>query len=233
MSPDARRAAEALAADLRAVFTDRLEGVVVYGRHAGDGHAPATNDDPVHTLVLVRGLAMDDLDACARRRSAWHRSGLATPLLVERHEFARSLDVFPLEFGAIVTRHEVVSGVDPFDGVDVKPDDLRRACEVQARAHLLHLREGYLEAGGDPAAIARLVAASAPPLRALLASLARLAEVRSQRATDDTTRARVFDDVLAADGAGMPTSDPARLFPEYLAAMEALVHYVDRWSTTA
>jgi hypothetical protein len=233
MSPDARRAAEALAADVRAVFADRLEGVIVYGRHAGDGHATAAHDDPVHTLVLVRGLDMDDLDACARRRSAWQRSGLATPLLVDRHEFARSLDVFPLEFGAIVTRHEVVSGVDPFDGVDVKLDDLRRACEVQARAHLLHLREGYLEAGGDPAAIARLVAASAPPLRALLASAARLPAASSDEAAAGTTRARVFDDVLATDGAGMPTTDPARLFPEYLAAMESLVRYVDRWSTTA
>jgi hypothetical protein len=233
MSPDARRAAEALAADVRAVFADRLEGVIVYGRHAGDGHAQATDDDPVHTLVLVRGLEMDDLDACARRRPAWHRSRLATPLLVDRQEFARSLDVFPLEFGAIVARHEVVAGADPFDGVDVKPDDLRRACEVQARAHLLHLREGYLEAGGDPAAIARLVAASAAPLRALLASAARLSAAPAGEATDGTMRARVFDDVLTADGAGMPTTDPARLFPEYLAAMEALVRYVDRWSSTA
>jgi hypothetical protein len=233
MSPDARRAAEALAADVRAVFADRLEGVIVYGRHAGDGHAPATT-----TTRCTRSCS-----CAASRWTTWTRApaggprgtvaGLATPLLVDRHEFARSLDVFPLEFGAIVARHEVVAGVDPFDGVDVKPDDLRRACEVQARAHLLHLREGYLEAGGDPAAIARLVAASAAPLRALLASAARLSAAPAGEATDGTMRARVFDDVLTADGAGMPTTDPARLFPEYLAAMEALVRYVDRWSSTA
>ena len=56
-----------------------------------------------------------------------------------------SLDAFPLEFGAILADHAVVSGASPFDGLTVDAADLRRACEVQARSHLLHLREGYIE----------------------------------------------------------------------------------------
>ena len=36
----------------------------------------------------------------------------------------------------------------------VDPADLRRACEVQARSHLLHLREGYLETRGRADALA-------------------------------------------------------------------------------
>jgi hypothetical protein len=236
MTPDARRAAEALAADVRAVFGDRLEAVLVYGRHAGDGHGAATDEDPVHTLVLVDGLEMSDLEACARRRSQWHREGLATPLLVDRHEFARSLDVFPIEFGAIVATHGVVVGDDPFDAVQVDLDDLRRACEVQARAHLLHLREGYVEAGGDPAAIARLVAASAAPLRTLLTSVARLeggtppADVAAAAGRAVGHAGAVFADVIGGDAAGVPTTDAALLFPDYLAAVDALVRYVDRWS---
>jgi hypothetical protein len=241
VSPDVKAAAESLARDVRAVFGDRLRAVLVYGRHAGNGPEAANHDDPVHTLVLVERLEVADLDACALLRARWDRAGLATPLVVDRHEFERSLDAFPLEFGAIIARHEVVVGDDPFDGLGVKPDDLRRACEIQARAHLLHLREGYLEAGGDPAAIARLVTASAAPLLALLTSLARLSGEpaptpgavagHANRALGG--RAATFEEVLAIEGPGLPTSDAARLFPAYLAAMGALVHYIDRWGAPA
>ena len=89
--------------------------------------------------------------------AAWHDAGLATPLLLAAHEFGRSLDAFPLEFGAILADHVVVAGSDPFDGLRVDAADLRRACEVQARSHLLHLREGYLETRGRGDALADLI----------------------------------------------------------------------------
>src|SRR6185295_16401084 len=88
--------------------------------------------------------------------------------------FERSLDAFPLEFGAIIADHAVVAGRDPFEGLAIEPADLRRACEVQARSHLLHLREGFLETQGRGDAIAVLVVRSAAPFAALLGSLARL-----------------------------------------------------------
>lgn len=240
MSPDVRRAAEELAADVRAVFESRLLAVLIYGRHAGEAGGEASDDEPVHTLVLVNTLAMSDLEACARRRAHWRRRGLATPLLVDRLEFARSLDAFPIEFGAILGRHETVVGADPFEGLDVRSGDLRRACEVQARAHLLHLREGYLEAGGEPAAIAALVAASAPPLAALLTSIARLTgehDASAARLAALAGRAAghagMFADVLGLAVPGVPTADTARMFPEYLEGMEALVAWVDRWDASA
>ena len=45
---------------------------------------------------------------------------------------------------------------------------------MQARSHLLHLREGYLETRGRSDALADLIVRSAPPLAALLKSVARL-----------------------------------------------------------
>ena len=72
----------------------------------------------------------------ARRRAR-------TPLLLAANELERSLDAFPREFGAILADHLVVAGSNPFDGLRVDPADVRRACEVQTRSHLLHLREGF------------------------------------------------------------------------------------------
>jgi hypothetical protein len=158
--------------------------------------------------------------------------------VIASDEFARSLDAFPIEFGAIIARHAVVTGADPFDGLAVGSDDLRRACEVQARSHLLHLREGYLEACGGPSAIHELVVSSAAPLTALLVNLARIdgtaagtpgeLAAYAERAIG---RAAALADVLAlADGAVQAT-DAARLYPSYLDAVQRLVAYIDRWRT--
>src|SRR5262249_40034889 len=132
--------------DLKGIFGSRLRSFAMYATH----HA-ATEDDahgdhghktpPLRTLPVVATLTLDDLRAAARRREAWHDDGLATPLLVAAPELVRSLDVFPLELSAIVADHVVVSGENLFASLAVDPADVRRACEVQARSHLLHLRE--------------------------------------------------------------------------------------------
>ena len=168
--------------DLRDIFGGRLQSLVAYGTrvrqasagHAAGGHAHVPERPPTHTMAIVDTLTADDLRACAERVSKWHGAGVATPFLLAAHEFARSLDAFPLEFGAIIADHSVVAGKNPFAGLRIDPTDLRRACEVQARSHLLHLREGYLETRGRVDALSVLIVQSAPALAALVTSLARL-----------------------------------------------------------
>jgi hypothetical protein len=239
MTPDVRRTAEGLAGDLRSILADRLRAVIVFGVHAAGEHGDS-NGEPVRTLVVVEGLGFADLDACARRVAGWARHGLATPLVIARDEFARSLDAFPIEFGAILARHALVTGVSPFEGLSVKTDDLRRACEVQARSHLLHLREGYLETSGNPSAIHALVARSAAPLMSLLVNLARIDGVAAHTpgalaayAERAIGRASALGDVLGLADARVPAADAARLYPAYLEAVERLAAYVDRWSTAS
>src|SRR4029450_5859522 len=109
----------------------------------------------------VRTLTLEDLTACAARTAYWHRAGCATPLVLTRHEFARSLDAFPIEYGEILATSALVAGTPPFEGLAIARDDMRRACEVQAKSHLVHLREDYLESGARPAAVAGLEGESA------------------------------------------------------------------------
>ncbi len=228
-----QEAAGTLVADLRSIFGDRLRSVVTYGPHLeGDADAPLT------CLALVGSLTVSDLEGCAHRRSRWERTGIATPLLLPENEFRRSLDAFPLEYGEIVRRHARVYGEDPFTGVSIGHDDLRRACETQIKSHLVHLREGFIEAGGQPSAVAGLIAASAPAFAALLRNVAGLNGVSTTdrlEATRDGARAAgvpdgVLDALLALERpAAIPTTDAARLFPEYLAVVEHLAHVVDSW----
>lgn len=210
------QAVQDLDRDLRTIFGDRMQSLVVYG-------ATASGDAPVATLAVVASLTSIDLRRCAERVEVWHRFGLATPLLLEVHEFGRSLDAFPFEFGAILADHEVVSGPSPFDGLTVDPSDLRRACELQARSHLLHLREGFMEAEARSDRVADLVVRSAAPLAALLKN------VRGLMPALDTP-AVLTRVVELAPGGTLSSDEARRLFPDYLAAIGTLVGELDRWS---
>jgi hypothetical protein len=243
-------AVQILERELREVFGSRLQSLVVYGqraqtlRHtqershttdAAHGHdAP-----PTHTLAIVDTMTPGDLRACAVRVDTWHESGLATPLLIAAHEFEQSLDAFPFEFGAILADHAVVAGANPFAALAVDPADLRRACEVQARSHLLHLREGYLETRGRADALSVLIVRSAAAFAALVSSVARL----EGHPTDDAaSAARHVERVLGAPECAVAevaalagvhdisSAEAERLFGPYLEAVTRLVKHVDGWS---
>src|SRR5581483_9096368 len=116
-----------MAADLRRVFDARFVALVAYGRNA--------------SVAFASSIRLDDLDAMGPLAAAWRRDGLATPLIITPDEFHRSLDAFPLEYQLVLDHHAVIAGTPPFDGVRVAAADLRRACEAQARSHLIHLRQ--------------------------------------------------------------------------------------------
>ena len=224
-----------LVSDLQRLFGSRLHAVVAYGPQL-DGVSEA----PLTCLALVGSLAFGDLEECAQLAPRWRRHGLAVPLVLPDEEFRRSLDAFPLEYGEIIRVHARVYGDDPFDGVVIAPADLRRACETQVKSHLLHLREGFIETGGRPQDVAELVAASAPAFAALLRNMARLHGTGAAGRTDATQEgarlaglpAGVISDVLALEQrTAVPTTDAARLFPDYLAAVEQLARAVDAWRT--
>jgi len=205
-----------LAADLQRIFGTRLLSLVAYG--------PPDHPDGAHTLALVERLDFQDLTACAPRTSDWHRAGAAVPLLLSREEFLRTLDVFPVEYGSIIANHQLVAGQNVLATMHVAEADRRRGCELQAKSHLIHLREGYVETGGDPGRVARLLAASAPGLRALMENLEQLDSEAAARAglTPELMR-----EVAAANSTSI--ADPSPLLARYLTAVERLWQEVDRW----
>ena len=239
-------AVQTLERELRGIFGSRLQSLAVYGqraqadRGAHGSHAAHGHDaPPTHTLAIVESLTPDDLRACAGRVEAWHDAGLATPLLFAAHEFEQSLDAFPLEFGAILADHAIVAGANPFASLAIDPAALRRACEVQARSHLLHLREGFLETRGRSDGLAVLIVQSAAAFAGLIMSIARLAG----HATDDVAAAArhveritgtpggTTAEVIALVGVHeIASADAERLFGPYLEAVMKLVQYVDGWS---
>jgi len=127
-------AVQTLERDLRGIFGTRLQSLVIYGERERAGHAHhqhGHDTPPTTTMAVVESMTQDDLRSAAGRVAAWHDAGLGTPLLIAAREFERSLDAFPLEFGAILADHAVVSGSNPFaslkvDATGLRCDDLRQ-----------------------------------------------------------------------------------------------------------
>lgn len=219
LTPAARRAFDRQGADLGRVFAARLIAFVASTTHAG--------------IAFVERVNVGDLDALGAMAETWHKEHLETPLLLTPAEFQRSLDVFPVEYQAIIDRHVVILGTPPFAGARVSPDELRRACEVQAKSHLLHLRQGWIDAGGHEERLEALVARSAAPLGALLTHVARLTGTTPPLPLDGARVAGLPVDLIQSVLALETLPEDAHVvvdrLPDYLAAAEALWEFVDRW----
>jgi hypothetical protein len=244
-----REAADGLRRDLEGIVGPRLQALLVYEAHGllGDllassettTDADLRHEDLVHTLAVVDNFGIEDLTRLAKLAPTWEKRHLAVPLFLDPRELSRSLDAFPLELSQILAHHVVIAGADPFTGLSVNHNDLRRACETQVKSHLLHLREGFLQAGGDTRKVAALVGASAVPLRALLVNIARLHDVHArsadallhflqERLTLTVEGLRPVVKLPLAKGTRGP--EVAGLFQGYLQAVEHLARLVDEWT---
>jgi len=220
LSTTARRAFDRMGDDFSRVLGARFEGLVAYSPERGAAFAST--------------VSAADLDALSMLTDVWHRSGLSTPLLLTSDEFRRSLDAFPLEYQAILDHHVVIAGTPPFAGAVVPREELRRACETQAKGHLVHLRQAWLDSAGHSDHLAHRIAASALPLRVLLSHVASLTGRDSTDAGQFATEAfPAFADLmrnviaLEHNEAGAKAMVPR--LPQYLAASEAIWEFVDKW----
>lgn len=225
LSEDRRAAFARLAADLQRLFDRRFVALVAY--------------DTARSVAFADSIGVADLAAAARLADGWARAGVAVPLMLTPTEFRRSLDTFPVEYGAILRRHVVIAGTPPFEGAAVSDADMRHALEVLAKGHVLHLRAGAIATGGRAAEGRDLIAASLDPFRALLANAARLAGVPAETDADIAAFAAARLDLpadtvrglLAIDDGG--DFDPSAVMPAYLETAERLWRALDRFGATA
>jgi hypothetical protein len=222
LPPPSRRAFDQLASDLRRVLDARLVALVASGLHS--------------SVAFVTTIEASDLEAFGSLTTTWHHAGLDTPLLLTPTEFRRSLDTFPLEYEAILERHEVIVGTPPFADLVVDVGHVRRACEVLAKSHLIHLRQGWIDAGGKDDALGALLVRSAEPLRALLSNVARL----HQSADSDPALAgarlagldvELIGEVLALEATPERSHHLVRRMTDYLEASRKLWAFVDAWKS--
>lgn len=142
---------------------------VLYGSAARGDFLPGRSD--LNLILVTDDLSASSLAALGGAFAAWRKSGYEPPLVILRSEWARATDVFPLEITDMRSGYRVLRGPDPVAGLQVAPADLRHALEREFRGKLLRLRQGYVAAAGDPAALGALAMRSAGTFLVLLRGL--------------------------------------------------------------
>ncbi len=208
--------------------------VVLYGSRArGEEHAGSD----FNLLVVADHVEPDRLKALAPTFAALRVAGGAPPLLMERDEWRRAADVFPIELTDMGLARRVLRGDDPVAGIQVELADLRRALEAELRAKLLRLRQAFAVNADDDRALGGVGAQASSSLLALF---------RAMLVLHGREAAGPAAPVLAEAAAllGTPTTAIARLharrgerepragveeFVQVLAAVAAAVRVIDRF----
>ncbi|HVE80309.1 MAG TPA: nucleotidyltransferase domain-containing protein [Gemmatimonadaceae bacterium] len=230
---------EQLVEQLKKAYGDALRSVVLYGSAAAGEHIPKRSD--YNVLVIVDQLDVERLRAVAAVTRAWMDAGNPPPMTLTTAEWRGSWDIFPMEYADILERHRVLHGTPPFDGLAVRPSDLRLQVEREALGRLLQLRRAVIAAGADGRrqlevlesslsavmvvfrGVARLHAQSPPTDYAALSSL-----VGQMAQLDSAPFARVVRHVRGE--AKLPAAEAGTVLAGYLAGMERLVAHLNHFA---
>lgn len=236
-----RMALDELVAGLREAYGEALRCVALHGSAAAGEQLGAPSD--VDVLVIVDALPIDALDRAAAITARWIAGGHAVPLTLTSAEWASSSDVFAIEYADVLERHRVLFGALPVDGLAVPAEDLRRQLEEQVLGKLLKLRRGIMEAGRDAARERGLLEVSLSTFMALFRAVVRL---HGERPPADHVQVAERAGALAGFEAApfarvvrhvrgestLQPGDARGVLAGYLAGLERLIAYLDRYAPT-
>lgn len=236
MPPELERA-QRFAWALEGIFDTELVSVVLYGSAARGEYRPGVSD--LNVLVLLRELTPAALRAAGGLAREWVAEGNAVPLLLSVDELRRSADVWAIEVTDIQDAHLTLLGADPFEGVSVRPEDLRLQCERELKGKHIQLRERYLLSAGQPEELGDLLVRSFSTFLVLFRTVLRLAGEAGARDAESVVRgvARTVGfspepmlEIHRARAAGEALRPPADspLVVGYLDAVSRVVEHVDR-----
>lgn len=152
----------------RAALGEELASVVLFGSAAESALRPESD---VNVLLVLKDFpekGVGDLRGALRAARAAAR--LEVMFLLES-EIADAAEAFAVKFADIGRRRRVLFGSDPFAGLKVPEDALRRRISQSLLNLMLRLREAWALHGGNDDEAARAAANFAGPLRAVAASL--------------------------------------------------------------
>lgn len=225
-----------LVTQLKQVHGSALRAVVLYGSAASDEQVAGSDQN---VLVIVERLALETLRTLAQTTRAWQEAKNPPPLTLTVDEWLRSADIFPLEYADILERHKVLHGSLPLDGIKVQLADLRLQTEHEAMGKLLRLRRGVMTAGTDSKRQSELLKDSFSSLLVIFRGVLRLhahtpprdaVQVARAVATQCGFDAAPFERVAAlVRGTALPERDTETVLAGYVAGMESLVTYLDRF----
>ena len=182
----AKVSVEEFARQVGEALQGRLVALLLYGSTARGTHVPGRSD--VNTL-LVCDAADETLFALLEPAvRAWTRGGNPAPLILTEGEWRASSDAFPIEYEEMRQDHRVLAGRDPWPGIVVRREDVRRQLEYELLSKLVRLRQAYAALWSEPKRLGALVLGSVAGFLTMLRSVLRLSGRAAVGAPDAVVR---------------------------------------------
>lgn len=219
----ARMTLEKFTEQIAQALGPRLVTLLLYGSAARD--APGAERAAMNTLLLSDGVDADLFARLAAPARAWAAAGHPAPLILTEREWRESADAFPIEYQDIRDAHRILAGRDPWQGITVQREHVRRQLEHELMGKLMHLRQVYAAQWQQPKRLHEVVRQTRAGFLTMLRAVSRLAGRTVPPASEALVREAAA--LIGFDPDGL--LDPAG----YLAAVTRTAEYVNRMERTA
>jgi hypothetical protein len=222
---------------LESLYGESLRAVVRFGSVVAGEILPGQSD--TNLLILVDAVPLSALLHNAEAVQKWTAAGNPAPLLLTVEEWRSSSDIFAMEYADILHRHEVLVGSAPFEGVTVRPNDLRLHVEREAMGKLLQLRRAVMAVGNVPRLQLSLLVNGLSTLMVIFRGVSRIGGMAPSRDYVELSQAvarqagfdaRPFERLVlhARREVQIPVGEVTPVLTGVLEAMGRLVAYLDR-----
>ena len=232
----AKMTPEILTEELKTICGANLVSVVLYGSTVA-GDSVKTSD--YNVLVVMKSVAMPDLQALTGLCSRWNKAGNPAPLLFAKENLLRSADVFPVEFSDIKQTHRMLYGEDHFEKMEIDPALLRLELERELKSKVMLLQENFLVTKGSGKEVERLIISSISAFLTLFKAAltlygevppAKKMEILPLLAKHVKFDEEIFRIVWELKEGGKPSGlTPVQIFGRYLPAVQSVAEAVDHW----
>jgi hypothetical protein len=223
---DTRGPLRALTESLEKAAGANLAALVVHGSAVRGGYEPGRSD--IDVIVVLHDTGLAQLRGLAEPLMLARFQGRVEAMILKHDNIPPAADVFPLLYDDVRQRHVVLSGADPFAGLEITNAHRRLRIEQELREARIRMRRAVVDALGSEASMAGAVARKVKQIRGPLHALLILKGV----AVDDRLEA-VLE--AASKAYGLDTAPLLRVStaPEAAHAalrtlLDAAVHDVDR-----
>lgn len=222
----ARLTLEVFAEQVAQALGPRLVTLLLYGSAARGEQPPGA---AMNTLLITDGeeaggADRDLFDRLAGPVRAWTAARHPAPLILTAREWRESADAFPIEYQDIRDAHRILAGQEPWQGITVQREHVRRQLEHELMGKLVHLRQAYAAHWNQPKRLAQLVRETRAGFLTMLRAVLRLAGRTPPARAEALVREAGALIGFAPDG---PT-DPVA----YLTAVTRTAEYVNRMERT-